>query len=143
MLETVVVDTNVIVSALMKADSTPRRVLQACLQRRCRTLVGNALLAEYEDVLCRPALFKNCLLSEAERLNFLDDFLSVCEWVSVYYLWRPNLRDEADNHVLELAVAGGAQAIVTGNTADFEQTALKFPAIAVVTPRSFLNNLEH
>ena len=143
MVEVVVVDTNVMVSALMKSDSTPRRVLRACLQHQCQPLMGNALLAEYEDVLCRPALFKNCQLSKAERLRFLDDFLSVCEWVSVYYLWRPNLRDEGDNHVLELAVAGGAQSIVTGNTADFTHTALRFPAIAVVTPRDFLVNLEH
>ena len=143
MIDTVVVDTNVMVSALMKADSAPRRVLQACLQRQCQALMGNALLAEYEAVLCRQQLFKDCVLSEAERLQFLDDFLSVCEWVSVYYLWRPNLRDEADNHVLELAVAGGAQAIVTGNTADFHHSALHFPAVEVITPRQFISNLEH
>ena len=143
MVAAVVVDTNVMVSALLKADSIPRRVLRACLQRQCRPLVGNALMAEYEDVLCRSAVFRNCLLSQKERLSFLDDFLSVCEWVSVYYLWRPNLRDEADNHVLELAVAGGAQFIVTGNTADFQHTALRFPAVTVATPRDFLVSLEH
>jgi hypothetical protein len=35
-------------------------------------------------------------------------FLSVCHWCEIYYLWRPNLADEADNHVLELAVAAAA-----------------------------------
>ncbi len=53
-------------------------------------------------------------------------------------LWRPNLQDEADNHVLELAVAGGAEIIVTGNCSDFENTALRFPGIRICTPREFL-----
>ena len=45
--------------------------------------------------------------------------------------------------MLELAVAGGAQAIVTGSVADFKQTVLQFPTIAVVTPHDFLVHLEH
>lgn len=48
--------------------------------------------------------------------------------------WRPNLPDEADNHVVELAVAGGAEAIVTHNTRDFARTELRFPGLRVVTP---------
>ena len=52
----------------------------------------------------------------------------------VYYLWRPNLPDEADNHVVELAVAGGAEAVVTHNTRDFERAELHFPGLRVVTP---------
>ena len=54
--------------------------------------------------------------------------------VSVYYLWRPNLPDEADNHVVELAVAGDAEAIVTHNTRDFCRNELRFPGLTVVTP---------
>ena len=50
MFGTVAIDTNVMVSALMQADSTPRRVLQACLQRHCRAVMGSALLTEYERV---------------------------------------------------------------------------------------------
>jgi predicted nucleic acid-binding protein len=46
--------------------------------------------------------------------------------VHVYYLWHPNLRDEGDNHVFELAGAGGAEAIVTTNVGDFRSAELRF-----------------
>ena len=53
--------------------------------------------------------------------------------------WRPNLRDESDNHLVELAVAGGAEAIVTRNVRDFRVGAdLRFPQIRIVTPVQFL-----
>ena len=50
------------------------------------------------------------------------------------YLWRPNLPDEADNHVVELSVAGGAEVIVTHNMRDFERAELRFPGLRVLTP---------
>lgn len=142
MLDRIVVDTNVLVSALLKSDSAPRTVLRACLSGRCTPLMGNALLAEHEALLCRDTLFSAGPLSEAERMAFLDDYLSVCEWISVYFLWRPNLPDESDNHVLELAIAGGAEAIVTGNRRDFETASLRFPSIVVMTPAEFVVNWE-
>jgi len=139
MNDAIVVDTNVVVSALLNPDTAPRAVLRACLAKSVKPLMGNALFAEYGSVIGRESIFANSPLSLDERLAFLDDFYSVCDWVSVYYLWRPNLPDEADNHVLELAVAGGARAIVTGNPKDFERTALRFPDIESVSPREFVN----
>ena len=52
--------------------------------------------------------------------------------------WRPNLSDEGDNHLIELAVAGGAEALVTRNIADFKRAELKFPDLAILTPDQFL-----
>ena len=139
MAHAIVVDTNVMISALLNPDSAPREVLRRCFEQSVTPLMGNALLAEYEAVVRRDALFERSLLSLDERIEFLDDFFSVCDWVSVYYLWRPNLIDEADNHLLELAVAGGAQDIVTGNVKDFERTSLRFPSIDILTPRDFVS----
>lgn len=142
MVNIVVIDTNVFVSALLKAQTAPRQVLRLCLSEEIKPLMGNALLAEFEGLMERDKLFNDGPLSVKERQAILNAFLSRCDWVSVYYLWRPNLRDEADNHVLELAIAGGATHIVTGNTKDFRGAALRFPQIEIVTPSQFLTQVK-
>jgi len=73
-------------------------------------------------------------LSGAERRKLLEAFLSVCEWVDVYFGWCPNLPDEGDNHLVELAVAGGARFIVTNNVAGLTGGELRLPEIRVVRP---------
>ena len=60
---------------------------------------------------------------------------------TVYYGWRPNLRDESDNHLVELAIAGGVCAIVTHNVADFRDSELRFPQLRVVTPEEFMKEM--
>ena len=97
-----------------------------------------ALLAEYEDVMSRGRLFATCRLDAAERRELLDIFLSACRWTRIYFGWRPNLVDEGDNHLIELAVAGGASHIVTRNVKDFQARELRFPGLAAVTPAQFL-----
>jgi len=59
------------------------------------------------------------------------------KWVSIFFVWRPNLPDEGDNHVVELAVAGSAAVIITRNISDFTG-GLKFPGLQVLTPAQFL-----
>ncbi len=68
----------------------------------------------------------------------MEAFFAVSQWTEMYYLWRPNLRDEGDNHVIELAVAGNAEAIVTRNRRDFERAELRFPQVRIVTPAQCL-----
>ena len=89
-------------------------------------------------VLGRRHLFERSPLNARERLRLFESFLSVCDWVKVYYLWRPNLKDEGDNHVLELAVAGGASMIVTNNLADFRGSDLRFPDVRILNPRTLI-----
>ena len=138
----IVVDTSVVVAALVRASGGHcSQVLRLCLTHRCQPLVGEKLFNEYESVLFRARLFAQCPLNPTERAEFFAGFASVCEWVTVHYLWRPNLPDEGDNHVLELAVAGGARAIVTQNVRDFRRAELRFPEIEILTPTEFLQKL--
>ena len=139
----IIVDTSVFTGALIRASGgANRQVLRLCLEERCLPLMGTKLFLEFESVLSRDSLFKACPLSEEERLEFLASFLSVCTWISVHYLWRPNLLDEGDNHVLELAVAGGAGMIVTQNVRDFRRHELRFPEVQIITPFEFLKTME-
>lgn len=100
--------------------------------------MGAALFAEYESLTERESVLKRCVLTKPEREALLDGFFSACEWVKVYYAWRPNLPDEADNHLIELAVAGAARAIVTHNVRDFRRAELRFPHLGVFTPAQWL-----
>ena len=106
-----------------------------------KPVVGHALFLEYEDVLGRSRLFDRCPLNAGERQQFLEAFLSLCDWVQVYYLWRPNLRDEGDNHIVELAVAGGASVIVTNDRADFADPDLRFPGLRILHPKDLMKEL--
>ena len=101
-------------------------------------VLGPALLAEYEDLLGRADLFADSVLSPKERSEVFDGFLSRCRWVEVFYAWRPNLPDEADNHLIELAVAAQTHAIVTRNLRDVSRGELKFPSLRVLTPEQCL-----
>ena len=138
MIPRVVVDTNVIVSAMISSAGSNRALLRNCLEGKSEPVVGEALFLEYEDVLSRPELMSKSPLSEAERRRLLEAFLSVCRWVDVYFGWRPNLRDEGDNHVIELGVAAGANWIVTNSAADFRGGELRFPDIRIATPGEYL-----
>ncbi len=130
----VVVDTSVFVSALLNAGGASREVLRRCLRGEFVPLMGAALFTEYEDVLSREALFSKSLVPARERERLFDAFLSVCSWTRVYYLWRPNVRDEADNHLVELAVAGGAELLLTRNVRDFRGMQLRFDRLEVLRP---------
>jgi putative PIN family toxin of toxin-antitoxin system len=135
-----VIDTNVFIGACLGAGAS-NEVIALCLRRKIAPLMGTALLAEYEDVLGRETLFERSRLDSAERDELLDIFLARCRWTRIYYGWRPNLLDEGDNHLVELAVAGGAQAIVTRNLRDLERMELRFPAIKLMTPEDLLREV--
>lgn len=137
----IIVDTNVIVAALTSATGANRDVLRCCLAGLAEPLIGNAVFHEYERLVARPSVNSRCPLSPKERDELIDAFLGTCTWVRITFRWRPNLRDESDNHLVELAVAGGAAAIVTNNVRDLRSGELIFPEIGVLTPAAFLKTL--
>lgn len=137
-MDRVVIDTNIFVSALMNARGAPRAVLRLALERQIVPVFGNALLREYEDVLSRDRLFASAPATRGDIDTLLDALLSVSEWRSIYYLWRPNLPDEGDNHLIELAVAANAEAIITANTKDFARADLVFEGLNVTAAGGYL-----
>lgn len=134
----IVVDTSVLFAGLSSRRGASHIVLRACLTGDAEPIVTVPLAAEYEDVLSRPELRTKSGLSAKDMDEFLDGFLAAAELVEVFFLWRPNLRDEGDNMVLEAAVAGRAEAIVTHNVRDLVSGSLRFDSIRIVTPAALL-----
>jgi putative PIN family toxin of toxin-antitoxin system len=136
----VVIDTNVLVTALHGRGGMSRQVVRACLAGELQPVFGAALQAEYEDVFSRSALWSSAVLAESDRDVLLNAFLARCRWVEVFFAWRPNLPDEADNHLIELGLAAQAEAIVTRNLRDLKRGELTFPSLKVLTPKEVWEN---
>lgn len=133
-----VLDTNVFVGALQRHDGVNRKILELCFLGEIDPLMGDALYFEYQSLLGRHHLFEDSSFNPQERENLFDDFCSVCRWVDVYYRWRPNLKDEADNHVVELAISGGAPMVITWNKKDYRNSDLILPDLEILTPAELM-----
>ena len=127
----VVLDTNVLVAAMWSRQGASYRLLALVGSGKFEISVSVGLVLEYEDALTRRAL-----VDKEDRDDVLDYVCAVANKPKVYYLWRPMLRDPNDDLVLEVAVAGGCEAIVTFNKRDFGG-AERF-GIQVLSPREFL-----
>lgn len=137
MKQRMVVDTSVLISGLIGESGPARAVLRQGLENQYQPLISSPLFQEYEAVSSRPSIREKCPFSAGELQDFLNAWYSCCQWVSIYYLWRPNLPDENDNFLYELAVAGNAQRILTQNMRDMASE-LIFDGIVIQTPEQFL-----
>ena len=138
----IVVDTNVLVGAVMSAVAENREVLRRCLDGRDVPLIGPALYSEYEAVLARSELFRGAPIGKGGRDHLFEAFCASAEWVTAYFLWRPNLPDEADNHLIELAVNGSCRRVVTWDVRHLRRGELLFPELKVLTPKEYLDSVE-
>lgn len=103
--------------------------------------MGNALYTEYESLLNRLALWNKSRTAESEREQVLNTLLSITQWVEIYYLWRPKLPDEADNHLVKLAMAGGASPVITKNIKDVGRGELRFDHLTICNPEDFIREI--
>ena len=141
MSKTIVVDTSIIVSALIGKRGASREVLRKCMLEEYKPLTSNALFNEIEDVISRERIVKACPLPKNEIRELVNAFHSVCRWVPIFFLWRPNLSDEGDNFLIELAIAGNADAIVTNNIKDLEGSELFFEGLQILKPEHILKEI--
>ncbi|MBD2151786.1 putative toxin-antitoxin system toxin component, PIN family [Pseudanabaena sp. FACHB-1277] len=136
----IVIDTSVLISALLGSNGASRELIRCCLEGKYQPLMGNTLFLEYESVVFREEIRTKCILTETEILTLLESLMHVSLWIDVYYLWRPNLRDESDNHLIELAIAGNAQIIATKNVNDFLNSDLIFPNLSILKPEQIIKS---
>ncbi|MGK7898138.1 MAG: putative toxin-antitoxin system toxin component, PIN family [Xenococcus sp. (in: cyanobacteria)] len=127
-----VIDTNVIVSSLLFAQSTPRQAVNKALDTG-KILISQEIIEELTKVLSRKKL--NRYLLEEERMRFLADFLKDTEMVKITQNFDI-CRDKKDNKFIDLAVCGKAQYIITG---DEDLLILNpFQNISIINAREFL-----
>jgi predicted nucleic acid-binding protein len=110
------------------------------LSGQYQPIFSNALWLEYEDLLGRAVWTHET--TDDERRQVLAALAAESRWIKIFYGWRPNLRDEGHNYLVELAIAGGAEAIVTYNVRDFRLGDLRWPNLAVLTPPECLERLK-
>lgn len=136
-----VLDTDVMVAAIRCDAGASRVPLKAALNRRFVMLVSTSLLIEYEAVMTRPTHLEASSLDGGEVSALLDAVAAVARPVRLAVLWRPQLRDADDDMVLETAVNGGADHIVSFNIKDFGTATERF-GIATLTPGDAVRKLE-
>lgn len=136
-----VLDTDVMVAAIRSSTGASRRLLVAALRRECELLVSVPLIIEYQAILTRPEHLVASGLSERDVIELLDAVVLVAEPVRLAFLWRPAVRDPDDDMVLEVAVNGRADRLVTFNRRDFELCGTRFGFI-VCSPGEAVKALE-
>ena len=136
----VVIDTSVWISALIKKEIYARDILRLVFQDTISPQISEPLFREYESVMTRKKIQTLTILTKEEQQELFNAFLSKCHWNDIYFSWRPNLKDENDNFVVELAVSSASKAIITYNLKDFKNAELVFDHI-ITTPKKFIKEI--
>ena len=130
-------DTSVVVAALRSRRGASNEVLRLVARKRLVPLVTIALFLEYEEVLGRAEHRLAHGLDLEEIGRFLAALASSCEPVETRFRWRPQLRDPGDEMVLEAALNGQADALVTHNVRHFAPAVRRF-GLRTLTPAQLL-----
>lgn len=135
-----VLDTNIVVSGLRGPSGASAALLDRALSRVFTLLLSVALVLEYEAAAKDSEQLIASGLSEAEVATVLASLCAVAEPVYCWFLWRPQLRDPADEMVLETAINGVADGVVTFNRRHFASAAKRF-GIPVLSPQQALRRI--
>jgi len=122
----VVLDTDVMVAGLRSNAGASRRIVRAALSKRFELLLSVPLMVEYEAVMKRREHLAAAGASSSDIDRILDALASVGTPVTPAFSWRPVLSDPADEMVLETAVNGIADMIVTFNLRHLGKAASRF-----------------
>ena len=130
-----VVDTNVVISALLKPESNPALIMSLILRGDCRLCVTEKIFSEYEEVSGRGKFKK---LDQASVREFLSTLRSKALWVVPKVTIDGMTKDPEDNAFLECALESKADFLITGNIRHFSEK--KFRHTSIVTPGEFVSH---
>ena len=136
-----VLDTDVVVAGMRSPVGASAAILRAARRNRVTLLASVPLALEYEAI-CHEAEHRMASgLSDWQVGVFVDAVIAMAEAVETHFLWRPQLRDPNDEMVLEAAVNGQADAIVTFNLRDFGTAPAEF-GVEVLLPREAIGRIK-
>ena len=129
-----VLDTDVVVAAMRSPSGASAGIVRAARRGQVTLLLTVPLAIEYEAI-CRQAEHRLAAgLSDRQAGIFLDAVIAMAELVETHFLWRPQLHDPIDEMVLQAAVTGRADAVVTFNLRDFWTVPERF-GVDLLLPR--------
>lgn len=135
----IILDTNIIYQALYSSAGVSHAILQLVRSGEIQIAVSVPVFEEYRDVLYRPKTIKETGRSREDMEKVLDFIALIGVATPINYLWRPNLRDEADNMFVELALASGSEYLITRNVGDYTiDNELILDSFSITTPSDFL-----
>ena len=129
----IVIDTNVLVAALRSRRGASFKLVSVLPSDEFSIAISVPLVLEYEDALKR---LQSSAITKQDIGDFVDFLCKIGHHQEIFFLWRPFLPDPFDDHVLEVAVAAGCDAIVTYNKRDFK--GIERFGLRVLDPREFL-----
>jgi putative PIN family toxin of toxin-antitoxin system len=136
-----VLDTDAVVAAMRSPGGASAAIVRAVRGRQASLLLSVPLAMEYEAVCRRLEHRLEAGLSGRQVEIFLDAIIAMAEPVHTHFLWRPQLRDPNDEMVLEAAVNGRADALVTFNVRDFGTAPTQF-GVEVLLPREAIARIK-
>ena len=134
-----VLDTSVLITALRSSTGAAAETVRLALRGEITTLMDYKLACEYRDVALRAEQLRSGK-SRAETESILDAMEAIAEPVFVAFQYRPLSADANDDMVLDLAINGNADAIITNNTKHFREAAERFH-LEVWTPAELLSRV--
>jgi len=133
----IVIDTNVLFTALKSRRGASYKLVSLLPTERFSIAISVPLIIECEDVLKREKL--PAYITEEDISDFIDFLCHIGDQQDIFFLWRPFLPDPSDDLVLEVAVAGGCDAIITFNKRHFKNVE-KF-GLRILDPKEFLTEI--
>jgi putative PIN family toxin of toxin-antitoxin system len=141
MLRRIVLDTSVLVAGLRSRLGASNAVLRLVAAGRLLPLATPPLFLEYEEVLKQPEQQLAHRFSPEQIDEFMAELAALIEPIDVHFLWRPQVRDPKDEMVLEAAINGEADALITHNISDFAAAGERF-SIKVLRPQELLQRMK-
>ena len=132
----IVIDTNALVAALRSRRGASFKLVSFLPNDKFSIFSSVPLVLEYEDALMR---LESSTIAEQDIRNFVDFLCEIGHHQEIFFLWRPFLPDPSDDHVLEVAVAAGCDAIVTYNKRDFK--GIERFGLRILDPRELLSEI--